>query len=254
MMQELVLLGSGLIAGFLDSIAGGGGLITLPVLSLVLEPGAHAIGTNKIVGTTGALLALFVYARKGHFRWKEGLSFVLWVGLGSSVGSRVTPLLPVELFRWLLIGVSPVILYFVWNRERWLRFETQVRPQGQRWWSFGFAATGFACGFYDGAFGPGGGTFMLLGLLYVVQLPLLQALAVSKLANTLSASVAWATYGMQGYVHTEIGVWMAIGMGSGALLGSTLATKKASSIVRPVLTVVVVILMTKLAWDAFVGV
>ena len=74
---ELLLLFAGLVAGSIDSIAGGGGLITLPVLTSILEPGPHAIGTNKIVGTLGALIAFIVYLRRHPLNLKRGLSFFL---------------------------------------------------------------------------------------------------------------------------------------------------------------------------------
>ena len=250
--EFLVLLVSGAVAGFMDSIAGGGGLITLPVLSLVLEPGAHAIGTNKIVGTTGALMALLVYSRHSRINWREGLYFVFCVGVGSSLGAQVTPLLPASFFRWFLVAVAPLILYVVWGKDRWLKFESQTKalaPLG--WWRPQWILAGLGCGFYDGAFGPGGGTFMLLALLMVVRLPLMEALILSKLANTVSASVSWATYGWKGYVHWPEGFSMALGMGVGAWAGSQLASRKASQIVRPTMLFAVSLLMLKLIWDSY---
>jgi uncharacterized membrane protein YfcA len=245
--EFLVLVVGGLVAGFMDSIAGGGGLITLPILSLVLEPGAHAIGTNKIVGTTGALIALIVYARRSKLKWREGLRFVLSVGVGSSMGAQLTPILPAEFFRWFLIFIAPVVLYFVWGKDRWVHTESATQAPTQGW---KLLLVGLACGFYDGAFGPGGGTFMLLGLLVVVRLPLMDALAVSKLANTLSAGVSWATYGSKGYVHLPEGFTMAIGMGVGAWIGSQLASRRAAQIVRPTMLVAVSLLILKLIWDS----
>src|SRR5947209_5901322 len=104
MMHDLLLLlGAGLLAGFIDSIAGGGGLVTLPTLILIVGPGAQAIGTNKIVGSVAALVALGVYARAGHLQWKRSAAFAFWIGVGSFCGSRVSPLIPPEFFKWLLL-------------------------------------------------------------------------------------------------------------------------------------------------------
>jgi uncharacterized membrane protein YfcA len=102
---------------------------------------------------------------------------------------------------------------------------------------------GVLVGFYDGFFGPAGGTFMLLGLLWGVKLPLFEALLLSKLANTLSASVALVSYGIQGYVHVRYGVIMAIGMTAGGYMGAKLASNRAEKVVRPVLALVVVLLL-----------
>ena len=93
MIQELSLAGAGLIAGFIDSIAGGGGLITLPALTLVLGPGAPAVGTNKIVGTVGALAALIVYRRKKAVPVNKAMGFMVGIIVGSFTGSRITPYL-----------------------------------------------------------------------------------------------------------------------------------------------------------------
>ncbi len=249
-----MLILTGAVAGFIDSIAGGGGLITLPVLTMIFGSGAHAIGTNKIVGTVGAAIALAVYAQKGQLKWREGLYFVFWIGVGSYFGSRLTPLLPMTIFRWLLVIICPIILWVVWNKDRWILFENRPMPLKNKKKFFSdlqpnFVLAGLLCGAYDGAFGPGGGTFMFLALLYVVKLPLFAALAVSKLANTCSASVALATYASGGFVHWKVGSLVALGMAGGAFAGSRLASKKASTVVRPMLVIAVTLLMTKLLWD-----
>src|SRR4051812_41236315 len=97
-MSWTFLLFAGLIAGFIDAIAGGGGLITLPAISLVVGAGVTAVGTNKIAGAAAALIALLVYARHGHVDWKNSLVFAAMAGLGALVGSRLAPLIPQAAF------------------------------------------------------------------------------------------------------------------------------------------------------------
>lgn len=240
----------GLIAGAIDAIAGGGGLITLPTLSLMVGPGAHAIGTNKIVGSIGAAMALLVYARTHKVDWALCLVFSLWIALGSTVGGLSTPHLPQELFKWLLAATCPLILWIVWRKDLWVAREAghvRPRPRGPRaLLDTPIVAAGLVVGFYDGAWGPGGGTFMFLALLFVAEMPLFQALAASKFANTCSASAALVTYGAQGYVHPREGLIVAGGMAAGAFLGARFATQRASRIVRPVLAIVVTLLVAKL--------
>ncbi len=239
MPVELLLVFAGVVAGTIDSIAGGGGLITLPVLSTVLEAGPDAIGTNKIVGTTGALIAFLVYLRKQPLNLKKGLSFVVAVGVGALLGSLCSPLLPKIYFRHLLVAACPVVLWVIWKKQEFLseRKDRSKRSTGA------LVAAGVAVGFYDGFFGPGGGTFMLIGLIWGVRLPLFEALMLSKLANTLSAGVSLVSYGVQGYVHPRFGIIMAIGMVAGGYFGARLASKRAEKVVQPVLVLVVSILM-----------
>ncbi|RPJ77770.1 MAG: sulfite exporter TauE/SafE family protein, partial [Alphaproteobacteria bacterium] len=155
-MSHYLLSFMGFLTGLIDSIVGGGGLISLPTLSIAMAPGAQAIGTNKIVGSTGALIALIVYARKGHLRWREGLSFSLVCAVGSFFGSSMAPYVSKDFFRYLLLIMCPVLLYIVWNRDRFFKERKDfIKPHYSL-----FFLSAFGSGFYDGFFGPGGGTFM----------------------------------------------------------------------------------------------
>lgn len=242
-MQEWLLTISGFVAGCIDSIAGGGGLITLPVLASALEPGAHAIGTNKIVGTSGALIAFLVYLRKHPLHLKKGFIFLIGIGGGSLLGSLCSPMVPKIYFRYLLIGICPLVLWFLMNKNAFLQ-EAKEHGSHQSRKALGLLlGTGFFVGMYDGFFGPGGGTFMLLGLLWAAKLQLFEALLLSKLANTISAGVALVSYGVQGYVHPREGMIMAGGMIVGGFLGARFASKRAEKVVRPVLAGVVILLL-----------
>ena len=243
MLQNLLLSLTGFIAGCIDSIAGGGGLITIPALSSILEPGANTIGTNKIVGASGALIAFLVYLRKQPLHLKRGLTFLLAIGLGSFLGSRCSPLIPKIYFRYFLIGVCPLVLWFLWNKKIFLHEALEHGCHFGKKTLGLIVGTGLVVGFYDGFFGPGGGTFMLLALLWTVKLPLFEALLLSKLANAVSAGVALISYGFQGYVHPKEGILMAAGGVVGSFLGARFATHRAERVVRPVLAGVVILLL-----------
>lgn len=244
-MNNIFLFMAGLVAGFIDSIAGGGGLITLPVLSLALSPGAHAIGTNKIVGTLGAFTALWVYQRSHKIPWKSASGFVFAIGLGALCGSVLLPKLSQETIRWIIVGICPVILFLVLQRQHWADVTRVVRSSPLR-----IFVSGFFVGIYDGAIGPGGGTLMFLALKFFAGFSLMASLVVSKLANTVSAGTSLVSYAYQGYVHVLEGLLVGAGMTLGAYLGATFASKHASRIIRPVLVVVVVLLVGKLIMDS----
>lgn len=230
------------VAGFIDSIAGGGGLITVPVFSLLLGPGAAAIGTNKIVATFVTLAALIVYARKGHFQWKSSRYFVLGILLGTFFGARVAVFLPVAWLKYFLTASAPVILFFTLRKDSFVSREAAKAPDLKLF------LIALPIGFYDGVYGPGGGTFMFLALNWFGGMPLLQAIAVSKLANFVSASGSLAAYAASGVVHWGLGLQFVPAIVAGGVLGSSLASQKAKSIVQPILVVVVLLLLARIWW------
>ncbi len=243
-----------LLAGFIDSIAGGGGLIMLPAYTLAVGPGAAAIGTNKVAASVAASVALAVYARKGHVDWRTGAIFSAWIALGSMAGSFVSPLIPPAAFRVFLVITCPLILWVVWRKDLWVARE--LKTHGERVTamalirSWRLLAAGIGVGFYDGLWGPGGGTFMFLALLFVAGLPLLPALGASKMANAVSALASLSGYAWQGHVHWDYGFVGAIGISVSAALGAHFATRNASRVVRPVLAMVVALLLMRLVISA----
>lgn len=243
-MDNYLLTLMGFLTGLIDSVVGGGGLISLPTLSIALSPGPHAIGTNKIVGTVAASIALFVYARKGHMKWRDGLSFCVVCMLGSFLGSSLAPYVSKEFFRYMMIFMCPIILWIVYNKEKFFKErENFIKPHP----GF-FFLSAILSGFYDGIFGPGGGTFMFLGLFLGTGYPMLTAIAISKLANTFSAATALTTYAFNGYVHWKEGWVMSIGVAFGAYVGASYASRAAAKIIRPMLIFIVLLLMVKLIW------
>jgi len=236
---------AGLFAGLMDAVAGGGGLVTLPTLILHVGPGAHAIGSNKIPGLIAAFAALVVYARRGHLDWRAGWIFSAAISAGAFAGSQASPHLPPQAFRVLLAVTAPLILSVVFFGKK--LFEQAANPVAhpERKNPWPLLLSGVAVGFYDGAWGPGGGTFMVLGLLLGARLPLLPALATAKLANTCSALFSGLGYWSAGHVNLLAGVTVAAGALIGAGFGARLATETTGRIARPALVIVAVLLVFK---------
>ena len=241
---KLLLISAGILAGFIDSIAGGGGLITIPSLSLFLGLEASTIGTNKIAGTLSALVALCIYCSKGHMNWRRGWLFTLCISIGSFWGSFLAPFVSPNWFRLFLIITCPLLMWILWKKDLWVEKEPQhgVSLKSNPWI---IAGLGTLCGFYDGIWGPGGGTFMFLSLFFVAKLPILTALAISKLANFTSAGVSLFNFARKGFVHWDIGLLLSAGIVVGAFSGSLLASRKASQIIRPLLLLIVSFLIVK---------
>ena len=244
LIEAFALIATGLAAGFVDAIAGGGGLITIPVFSFILGVGPHAIGTNKIAGTVAALVALVVYVRRKHFDLKKSLTFTLCVMVGAWTGSRVAFHIPPVAFKYFLLITCPTVLYVIWRKDLWAR-ETHV---AEKVVPAALILSGFTCGFYDGVWGPGGGTFMFLSLLFFVKLPIFTALAAAKFANTCSAGTSLVSYALGGYVHWMKGITLSLGIGVGAYFGARHASTRNAQVIRPVLALVALILTLKLLW------
>jgi uncharacterized membrane protein YfcA len=248
--MKFILVIGGLIGGFVDSIAGGGGLISLPLQSIAVGPGALAIGTNKIAGSVAAFVALLVYMRGGHVQWRRSFVFTILVGAGSYFGTRVSVSIPPALFRYLLLATCPAILWVVWRKDLWVARQIEevkgIDLNFIQKYEIPFLFSGLACGFYDGAWGPGAGTFMFLSLLFIARMPLLASLATAKLANFSSGIVALVSYASRGYVEWLPGSLLAFGMIFGAMTGAHVASRGAVKAVRLVLVIVVVLLLIKL--------
>ncbi len=249
-MNEFIIF----LAGIIDSIAGGGGLITVPTLNLLLHEPALTIGTNKILGVTSASIALFIYYRGGHLKVRKCLPTFLGIFIGTVFGALTAPYLPPDLFRWALLLFSPVIVFLLLRKEDLIPKSTAFAPEGREHQAenpdrhlYLQLICGLACGFYDGVFGPGGGTFMLLSLLWILKLPLMQAIAVSKLSNSLSAGGSLLTYSATGHVDYKVGLWFAIFIGIGSTLGATFASQNAQKVVKPLLLFVVGLLWLRMA-------
>lgn len=232
------------VAGFIDSIVGGGGLITLPLFSFLVGPGAPAVATNKIAATVAALTALIIYARKGHLRIKIASTFFVSVGTGTILGSKLAIHLPPDLFKYLVIAVCPIFLFIILNKKSFLSSENPT-PFTKGTYAK-LIVSGFLCGAYDGLLGPGGGTMMLLSLVIIAKLPLMVAIASSKFANVISATTALVSFSISGVVNWSVGLDLAVYIFLGAILGATLANKKAEKVARPLLVIVVIGLIFKL--------
>jgi uncharacterized membrane protein YfcA len=248
-VTELLLFTAALLAGFIDAIAGGGGLILLPALSIVVGAGPSAIGTNKPAALAMAAIALIVYARRGHLNLRVSAAFAVTLAIGALVGSRLALLIPLAVFPWLLVVACPLLLYVVWQKELWVPRDADHPAGMPRPFAPSVLVSGLACGIYDGVFGPGAGTFMFLSLLFFAHLPLLSALAAAKLANSTSATVALASYAESGHVYWRLGAIAAVGALVGGYLGAKQASVRAAKIVRPTLVVVVVLLVLRIVTE-----
>jgi hypothetical protein len=246
--QLPLLFAVGVAAGFVDAIAGGGGMITVPaLLSCGLDP-RLALGTNKLQASFGSGGATWHYARTGWVSWRDcrrglGLTF-LGAGLGTLTVQQLDPAFLRRFIPALLLGVA-ICLFF-----KPALGQTDDPPRLSRG---GFDALfGLGLGFYDGFFGPGTGTFWALGFVLVLGFNLTKATAQTKAMNFASNAASLLFFLIAGQVHFIAGFTMGAGQLLGARLGAGMVVKRGAQFIRPVFLGVVIALSLKLLWDAFV--
>lgn len=241
---ELValLMAVSLVAGFVDAIAGGGGLLTVPALLASGLPPAQALATNKLQGSFGTLTATVHHLRHGQLRLGELWPAVLLTFLGAASGTITVQYLPNALLQRLvpvlLIGFA---LYFLFSP----RVGDADAQQRIRLPLFGLLI-GFGVGFYDGFFGPGTGSFFALGFVLLLGWNLRRATGGTKLLNFTSNFTALLFFALAGHVLWGIGLAMGLAQMAGAWAGSHLVLRHGARIVRPLLVTVCLALSLKL--------
>jgi uncharacterized membrane protein YfcA len=241
----LLLIAAGFLAGFIDSIAGGGGLIVIPSLLLTGMAPVEALGTNKLQGLFGSGSASLAYARKGHVDLKKQLPSSLLAFLGSALGAITATFVSPKWFAMVLPFVLVAIaLYFA------LKPDLGDVDRKQRLAPLAFALTAIPLiGYYDGIFGPGTGSFFMLAFVSLAGFGVLKATAHTKLLNFSSNFGAFAIFTAIGVINWKIGLLMGFAQMAGAMTGSSLAMKNGAKLIRPLLVVTCVLLAAKLFWQ-----
>ncbi len=231
-------------AGFVDSIAGGGGLLALPALLLAgLDPVA-ALATNKVQGTFGTASATYAFWKKGRLDVAGHWSDVALTFAGAALGVLAVAYVPTGS----LSAILPVLLiaiaaYFALSPR--LR-EDASRPRlSYHAFTFGFAPV---IGFYDGLFGPGTGSLFMLALVSLFGVGLIDATARTKLLNFISNIASLIMFAVSGKIVWPIGLAMGVGQFVGAQIGARLAIRNGAAIIRPLLVVVSCAMAVKLLW------
>ncbi len=244
----LVLLAfAGVLAGFVDSIVGGGGVVTLPALLASGMPPHLAVGTNKVVGTGASGVASWQYARHGFVVRRVALLGAPLATAASIVGAATILRLPEE---FILVSVSLVILAMVlWVLARPKFGKGSASPALLPRLSLVVVTLAVVIGFYDGLLGPGTGTFLLFGFVAFTGMPFLQATANGRVLNFGSNVGALVYFALVGNVDWTVGLVMAAGTVTGSYVGSRSNIRTGAKWVRPLFVVIAVALLARIIWD-----
>ena len=252
-MVDFVLLGfAAFLAGLVDAVVGGGGLIQIPVLFAAFPATAPAtlLGTSKLAGIFGTAAAAVNYARRVSVAWSTAAPAAMAAFCLSFVGAYTVTKIPPDFLRTLLPFVLVLVaVYTFWKKD----FGSIHAPAHTGLREKIFAVMIGGCiGFYDGFFGPGTGSFLVFLFVRFFGFDFLAASAVSKVVNVACNFAALLWFGYSGHLLWQLGLMMAVCQVGGSLVGTRLAIKHGSAFVRKLFLVVVSILIVKTSYDAWV--
>ncbi|MCP4347564.1 MAG: TSUP family transporter [Desulfobacterales bacterium] len=239
-----VLFTSGLLAGFIDSVAGGGGLITLPVLLSVGLPPQLALGTNKLQGSFGTLSASYNYIKKGEVKLKDCHIGILYTFIGAAAGSWAVQMLNPLFIKHVIPFLLLFVLFYTLFSPKLGDDDHEPRMKQNMF----FLVFGMGLGFYDGFFGPGTGSFWTAVLCIFLGFNMTKASGITRVMNFTSNIVALSLFIIGNNVLYSVGIIMAIGQVIGARIGSNLAIQKGARFIRPVFLTVVLITIVRLVY------
>lgn len=239
------------LAGFVDSIAGGGGLISLPAYLMAGLPPHLAAGTNKLSASMGTTVSTIRYFRHGRVHVAAALASAALAFPGSFLGARAALALPSEGFRTAMLVLIPAAALLVLTRKTGADEEDAREPKlrGFAFWALA-GLIGFAIGFYDGFFGPGAGTFYLMLHHLVLGFGQRTSSGNAKLINLSSNYAAFFGFLLSGQILWIAGLAAGVCGIAGNWLGSGLAIRKGSKAIKPVFALVLALLFAKVLYDA----
>lgn len=236
-------------AGFIDAIAGGGGLLTIPALLTAGLPPHLALGTNKLCATFGSATASYTFYRRKLFNPSQWRNALIATAVGALLGAILAHWLPSGwLNQFLPMVVFACGLYLLFSKTPTAPPTTAAAiARGRQW------PQGLTLGFYDGVVGPGTGAFWTVSSLLLYPLDLVRASGVARSMNFVSNACALSIFIISGQVAWLLGICMGLALMVGAFLGARTAIKGGAKFIRPVFILMVLALTARLAWQHWFG-
>lgn len=232
------------LAGLVDAIGGGGGLISLPAYLLAGVPIHQTIATNKLSSTCGTALATLRFIREGLVNWRLAIPTILVAMLGSSLGANLSMMVADGVMEMVLFIVLPVVAFIVLNPKIFHDNEETDLVLDRKLWITAIVSA-FVVGVYDGFYGPGTGTFLIIAFTVFAKLDIRTSNAQAKVINLTTNITSLAIFLMSGQVVVLLGLAAAVCNMAGNYVGAGLALTKGSRITRPVIVLVLGLLFLK---------
>ncbi|PAV00291.1 TSUP family transporter [Helicobacter sp. TUL] len=245
----LLLFFAAFVAGFVDSIAGGGGMITIPALLLAGISPLQALATNKLQSSFGSFSATLQFYKKGYINIKSKIPFAATAFCFAAIGTTAVQFLQADFLSKILPFLILIFgLYFLFSPS--IKEAKQTKKFNPVYLSLTIAAVGF----YDGFFGPGTGSFFMLALIVIGGFGITQSLGEAKLYNFSTNLASLIFFAIGGHMLWGVGLLMALGQFIGANLGSKMAIRYGIYIIKPLVVVVSFLMAAKLLYDQLYGI
>lgn len=237
------------VAGFIDAVVGGGGLIQLPALLIGFpdKPVATLFGTNKIAALSGTSVAAWQYGRRIKFDYRFLATVAVFAFAASTWGARLVSMVRAEVLKPVILVILIAMAIYIYTKKNLGTVQTKELPMKRKLF-FG-ALVGGVVGFYDGFLGPGTGSFLILGFVVLVGFEFVTASAYAKVINCLTNISALIVFISQGHFILGIGLSMAAANIGGNIVGSRMAMRKGNGFVRKVFLLVVSLLIIRYGYD-----
>lgn len=240
----LVLVLASFVAGFLDSVAGGAGLVLVPAFILTGMPPQLALGQEKLVSTLGTISAIYNFFKNGKIIWKVVGYGIPTAIIGAYIGGEVILAIDESVVGKIIFFMIPVglLISFMPKKDK---HDGEYQPSKKDIMII-LPLVCFVIGFYDGFFGPGTGSLLILALHFLVHMPLIESSATSKIFNFASNVGAFVAFAIAGKMAFLIGIPMVAGSVAGNYIGSHVALKNGEKIIKPLIFISISILFISL--------
>lgn len=235
-------------AGIVDSISGGGGLITIPVMLAVGIPVHFITGTNQCSAWIGTGVAACKYIKSGNIHFKSALITLPFAVLGAYLGARLNLMVPEDYLKVFMIVAVPVIAVFMFLNKK-LGQEDRAEDQSTVTIVVSSALIGLVLGVYQGFYGPGAGMFFMLAYAVFLKLNLVRSTGNTRFVIAFSSIASVLTYAVSGNVIWKLAIAATVFNIVGSYIGASLAIKNGNRIIRPIMFCVVGLLILKLIID-----
>ena len=248
MVEYLIVCPLVFLGGFVDAVAGGGGLISLPAYMIAGLPPIEAIGTNKFSACCGTAVATWRYSRCGFIHWRHLIVAVILALVGSWLGARLALLVEGEIFKIIMLVIVPIVAAFVLNKRTLMKYRLAFPPMKT---DVIVSVIALFIGCYDGFYGPGTGTFLMLLLVGVAHISLQEAVGTTKVINLATNFASLTVFLAHGVVLFPLAIVAALFGIAGNYLGANHFSKRGVGFVKPLTVVVLAIFFIKLCYEVF---